>query len=1203
MGNATTGSVSGLNPTAADYFAVYAYNAGAARSLPSAGMRLAPFSTDPSVYVNFLDQADIDNESSSTFVPVTEPLVESSFAFTSLGNSNGKGLAITDSGNGYYAYPTKSLSAQYWGTYQSIARTDGHAFDLYSLELLEYQAGSAVITGYDLSGGTVTQVVNLSTSGYASAVAVLDWPDLIKAQVTWWSGLNGSGSQHNGAISDVVFNDLPPTITSASAAPATVIGTSTALSVTAADHNPAANPLSSLLYTWAATTLPSGAAAPIFTNNNSDAAQNTTAFFSAAGSYVFTVTVTDGCNLVATQTVAVTVSQTAGGITVKPAGATVADGGSKQLTAVLGDQFGTAMGTQPGFTWSIASGSGSVSNSGLFTAPSSGSGWTYASASGGGYTGTGAVYYTATVMPNYAGGFSSGALTFAGSGALANGALRLTNSGSSDGAAWYNTKLSTTSFTTAFAFQISTLAGQYMGGMGGDGITFTIQNDAGNAVGSNATGLGYQGITNSVALKFDLVPWDGTWASNLAAGNEELDSIGVFSGGAAPTTPASDLSMTGVQLRDGDVFQASVAYNGTTLAVTLVDMTAIQHWTATESYTVNIPSAVGANTAWFGFTGGSGGNVPASSFQNILWWTYDQPQMNVTPAAVPATVTGTTGQLALQSGSTEGTSGASYTWSAATVPSGAAPPTFGVNNGGSSGSTTATFSAAGTYVLTATMTDVNGNVAANTVTVVVQQTPTTVVVASPLVNLTPGSQQAFSATLDDQFGAAITSSTFTWKATAGNGTVAANGLYTAPASTPETDTLTATSSLGSIKGTATINVVAAVTTLTATPASASQINLAWQAVNGAAGYNVYRGTSPGGESGTPINGGTPVAGTTYDDATASAGTTYYYIIKVANGTNNGPASNEADALTEAYDWTGGAGTWTAGVGGTFAWDDGGNWQGGVAPGSTGETAVLGAAAGGTATITLDAARTLSNLAFSPGTGGSYVISGSVGGLLQLAAGGSPPSISASSGSNAIDVPVVLGGNVNVAAASGATVLISGPISQGGGNYGLTLSGGGNLTLTGPNTYLGGTIVAAGTLRIKSASALAAGGSLTVDAGGIFIFDPSITASTAAATLPDDTPVATPGSVSAFDLAGDSPAQSSASAAVALRPPVSPRNPQSRGLRNSVPAGPRGMPAAERLAGDLAWLGPPAGSADSSDQRHKADVAIPALDAVFAQYGQ
>ena len=65
----------------------------------------------------------------------------------------------------------------------------------------------------------MTQVVNLNTSAYDSAFQMLNWPDVVKVQVTWWSGLNGGGGQHNGAIDDVVFNDLPPTIGSVTAAP------------------------------------------------------------------------------------------------------------------------------------------------------------------------------------------------------------------------------------------------------------------------------------------------------------------------------------------------------------------------------------------------------------------------------------------------------------------------------------------------------------------------------------------------------------------------------------------------------------------------------------------------------------------------------------------------------------------------------------------------------------------------------------------------------------------------------------------------------------------------------------------------------------------------------------------------------------------------------------------------------------------------
>ena len=66
----------------------------------------------------------------------------------------------------------------------------------------------------------------------------------------------------------------------------------------------------SLTYTWAATTLPSGAAAPIFTANDSNAAKNTTAILSAAGTYGFTVTIADPRGLTAVSSVNVTVSRT-----------------------------------------------------------------------------------------------------------------------------------------------------------------------------------------------------------------------------------------------------------------------------------------------------------------------------------------------------------------------------------------------------------------------------------------------------------------------------------------------------------------------------------------------------------------------------------------------------------------------------------------------------------------------------------------------------------------------------------------------------------------------------------------------------------------------------------------------------------------------------------------------------------------------------
>lgn len=94
----------------------------------------------------------------------------------------------------------------------------------------------------------------------------------------------------------------------------------------------------------------------------------------------------------------------------------------------------------------------------------------------------------------------------------------------------------------------------------------------------------------------------------------------------------------------------------------------------------------------------------------------------------------------------------------------------------------------------------------------------------------------------------------------------------------------------------------------AAPASASSsllpaanIAVSWSAVPGVSGYNVYRRTNPGSYNfSAPLNGGTPVAGTSINDTTSVSGTAYNYVIRAVyvDGTQIESANSpEATALT------------------------------------------------------------------------------------------------------------------------------------------------------------------------------------------------------------------------------------------------------------------------------------------------------------------
>jgi Bacterial lectin/Legume lectin domain/Chitobiase/beta-hexosaminidase C-terminal domain len=209
-------------------------------------------------------------------------------------------------------------------------------------------------------------------------------------------------------------------------------------------------------------------------------------------------------------------------------------------------------------------------------------------------------YVPGPPVPTYPTGFNGAGMVLNGGAALSGTRLRLTDGNPNEArSAYFATPVNIQQFNTSFSFQLTDATA--------DGFTFTIQGEGPTAVGPTGGSLGYQGITNSLAVKFDIF-------SNIGEGS---DSTGLYLDGAQPTLPAINLSPTGVILYGGDIFNVQINYDGATLTVVITDT--VTNASATQTYSVNIPATVGGNTAYVGFTGASGG---LTAIQDILSWSF-----------------------------------------------------------------------------------------------------------------------------------------------------------------------------------------------------------------------------------------------------------------------------------------------------------------------------------------------------------------------------------------------------------------------------------------------------------------------------------------------------------------------------------------------------------------------------------------------------
>jgi autotransporter-associated beta strand protein len=162
-------------------------------------------------------------------------------------------------------------------------------------------------------------------------------------------------------------------------------------------------------------------------------------------------------------------------------------------------------------------------------------------------------------------------------------------------------------FTASFTETVTGLASA-------DGMAFVVQDSphGAAAVGGLGNGLGYVGITKSLAVGFNM--YQGLNAPGILLGlNGSLQS------------PAK--SIAPLKLNSGDPIAVSIAYNANTqvLSVDLTDTTTSA--TAHVAYThVDLATLLGGSTAYVGFTGGTGG---LTSTQTISGFQFDASSSSV----------------------------------------------------------------------------------------------------------------------------------------------------------------------------------------------------------------------------------------------------------------------------------------------------------------------------------------------------------------------------------------------------------------------------------------------------------------------------------------------------------------------------------------------------------------------------------------------
>jgi fibronectin-binding autotransporter adhesin len=593
--------------------------------------------------------------------------------------------------------------------------------------------------------------------------------------------------------------------------------------------------------------------------------------------------------------------------------------------------------------------------------------------------------------------------------AITGGSLTLTDNTGSARSAFLNTPVAiNTPFSVNFTYHLGTATtGSYIA----DGMMFVLQNAGTGALGTGGGGLGYGGITPSIGVGFNIYSF--ATPQGIVFGQN---------GAISPSATTGSVNVASL-----DPIQVNLNYDGSNnLVATLTDLSTSLSYSATDAVGSLAGYFGGSNTAYVGFTGGSGAGASLQTISDFNYATAFGGSTNILPATTALSISGGTLDLFGSNQTVASLSGSGM------VTNTSAATTSVLTTGGDN--TSQTFA---------------GMIADN----------------AGFVGLTKTGTGGLTLTGSNAYSGPTTIS---------GGTLTAGAAFTLSASSAVT--------VGAPSGSGVLDVTAApqiVSGLTIGAAGAVNINDLYPlAVSGSTSF------APGSSIDIVTRGiVTPDLLMTY---LSSTGTLTNVYVNGSLGLPGGDSlSYSGGSLEIISNGAASGGTWTQIAGGS--WTMGSNWSSNPTPPMSGTVAFPELSSTSAIAVTLDAPQSAGALVFSategyalaPGTSGSLTLGTSAGGSITVLAG-----------ANTISAPLLLAGSLDIAPASGSQLTISGNIQELSPGTSLTLSDNGTLILGGNNGYTGGTNVVAGTLVLDTSTALADGSSLTVGQGASSLFAPA-----------------------------------------------------------------------------------------------------------------